>query len=83
MAIITPNKEFLQLAYSKDGLLDIWNLKSRVKQASLNYKVSWQMIACSTDSKYLYMSCEDGCVVQFNTTEMAVEARFQLEGTMS
>ena len=40
MAIITPNKEFLQLAHSEGGKMDIWNLKSRVKQKSLNYQVS-------------------------------------------
>ena len=63
--------------------MGVWNLKSRVKQKAIDYQVSWQMISCSTDSKFLYMSCEDGVVVQFNTQEMKEEARFPIRNVMA
>ena len=66
--IITPNHEYMLLI---EGTTDseVWNLKGRVKMEGFQYTVDHQRFQCSPDSTRLFMSCENGVLLQYDNTE--------------
>ena len=80
-ALITPDKEFL---FSSDSHnIEVWNLKSRIKQKSFDFIVEWQTLNCSFDSKFVFFNYENNILMQYNLIEMKEEHKYIMIGTIA
>jgi hypothetical protein len=47
--------------------MEVWNLISNVKMKSFDFKCGWNTFQSTKDSRFLFMNCEVGKILQWNT----------------